>query len=91
MPARQAEQHPGPAPALRTTADLDDALRGADFAFSAIRVGGLEGRTRDERMPLAEGVLGHETVGAGGVLHGPHPLIDSVRVAERILDAAGGF
>ena len=28
------------APAVRTTTDLDDAVRGADVVFSAIRVGG---------------------------------------------------
>ena len=40
------------APTRATTTDLDDALRGADFVFSAIRVGGLEGRTADERVAL---------------------------------------
>ena len=58
------------APAVRTVTDLDEALRGADFVFSAIRVGGLEGRAADERVALAEGVLGQETVGAGGRVTG---------------------
>ncbi|MBI0382055.1 6-phospho-beta-glucosidase, partial [Streptomyces albiflaviniger] len=59
-----AEQATGrrTAPAVRATTDLDQALRGADFVFSAIRVGGLEGRANDERIPLGEGVLGQETV-----------------------------
>ncbi|KAF4408273.1 MULTISPECIES: 6-phospho-beta-glucosidase [Streptomyces] len=92
--AHQAERHAqgpgggGPAPAVRATTDLDDALRGADFVFSAIRVGGLEGRTRDERIPLAEGVLGQETVGAGGVLYGLRTLPVAVRIAERIAEVA---
>ncbi|WP_367125952.1 6-phospho-beta-glucosidase [Streptomyces phytohabitans] len=92
--ARQAERHrerpdaPGPAPAVRATTDLDDALRGADFVFSAIRVGGLAGRVGDERVPLAEGVLGQETVGAGGVLYGLRTLPVAVRIAERIADVA---
>ncbi|MEV7726062.1 6-phospho-beta-glucosidase [Streptomyces sp. NPDC087917] len=58
------------APAVTATRDLDEALRGADFVFSAIRVGGLEGRAADERIALAEGVLGQETVGAGGIAYG---------------------
>ncbi|GAA2773738.1 hypothetical protein GCM10020219_049840 [Nonomuraea dietziae] len=33
------------APEVRTTTDLDVALRDADFVFSAVRVGGLAGRT----------------------------------------------
>ena len=47
----------GHAPVVRATTDVDDALRGADFVFSAIRVGGLTGRTLDERVALDLGVL----------------------------------
>ncbi|KRV50585.1 6-phospho-beta-glucosidase [Wenjunlia vitaminophila] len=78
----------GAAPAVRATTDLDDALRGADFVFSAIRVGGLAGRTRDERVPLNEGVLGQETVGAGGVLYGLRTLPVAIRIAERVATVA---
>ncbi|MBL1098781.1 6-phospho-beta-glucosidase [Streptomyces coffeae] len=85
-----AEQAAGraTAPAVRATTDLDEALRGADFVFSAIRVGGLEGRAHDERIPLAEGVLGQETVGAGGVLYGLRTLPVAVRIAERVAAVA---
>ncbi|NLU68992.1 6-phospho-beta-glucosidase [Streptomyces sp. HNM0574] len=86
--ARQAERHRGPAPAVRATTDLDEALRGADFVFSAIRVGGLEARARDERIPLAEGLLGQETVGAGGVLYGLRTLPVAVHIAERVAAVA---
>ncbi|AXK37664.1 6-phospho-beta-glucosidase [Streptomyces armeniacus] len=85
---QQTARHEGPAPAVRATTDLDDALRGADFVFSAIRVGGLAGRVSDERISLAEGVLGQETVGAGGVLYGLRTLPVAVRIAERIADVA---
>ncbi|NJP99278.1 family 4 glycosyl hydrolase [Streptomyces zingiberis] len=86
--ARHAEGPGGPAPAVRLATGLDDALRGADFVFSAIRVGGLAGRVRDERIPLAEGVLGQETVGAGGVLYGLRTLPVAVRIAERVAAVA---
>jgi 6-phospho-beta-glucosidase len=85
--AEQAKDRPA-APAVRATTDLDDALRGTDFVFSAIRVGGLEGRARDERIPLGEGVLGQETVGAGGVLYGLRTLPVAKRIAERIAAVA---
>lgn len=49
-----------------TTTDLDAALDGADFVITAIRVGGFEARRVDEEVPLAQGVLGQETVGPGG-------------------------
>ncbi|RII17200.1 putative 6-phospho-beta-glucosidase [Streptomyces sp. YIM 130001] len=74
----------GPGPAVRVAKDLDEALRGADFVFSAIRVGGTAGRVRDERIPLAEGVLGQETVGAGGVLYGLRTVPVALRIAERV-------
>ncbi|WP_199548243.1 6-phospho-beta-glucosidase [Streptomyces sp. N35] len=77
-------------PALRIAGDLDDALRGADFVFSAIRVGGTAGRVRDERVPLAEGVLGQETVGAGGVLYGLRTIPVALRIAERVKELAPG-
>nr|WP_202469269.1 6-phospho-beta-glucosidase [Streptomyces sp. SID2888] len=72
------------APAVRPTTDLDEALRGADFVFSAIRVGGLEGRADDERVALAEGVLGQETVGAGGIAYGLRTVPVAVDIARRV-------
>ena len=53
--------------AVRTTTDLDDAIDGADVVYSAIRVGGLQSRVVDERVPLALGVVGQETTGPGGI------------------------
>ncbi|MFJ3230583.1 6-phospho-beta-glucosidase [Streptomyces sp. NPDC086787] len=72
------------APAVGATTDLDDALRGADFVFSAIRVGGLRGRADDERVALAEGVLGQETVGAGGIAYGLRTVPVAVDIARRV-------
>ncbi|GAA1899551.1 6-phospho-beta-glucosidase [Streptomyces durmitorensis] len=81
-----AEQAAGvpDAPAVTATTDLDAALRGADFVFSAIRVGGLEGRAADERVALAEGVLGQETVGAGGIAYGLRTVPVAVDIARRV-------
>ncbi|MEV6105067.1 6-phospho-beta-glucosidase [Streptomyces sp. NPDC051940] len=85
-----AEQAAGvpDAPAVTVTTDLDEALRGADFVFSAIRVGGLEGRAADERVALAEGVLGQETVGAGGIAYGLRTLPVVEHIARRVADVA---
>jgi 6-phospho-beta-glucosidase len=81
-----AEQAAGvpDAPAVTATTDLDEAVRGADFVFSAIRVGGLEGRAHDERVALAEGVLGQETVGAGGISYGLRTVPVAVDIARRV-------
>ncbi|MFI2203429.1 6-phospho-beta-glucosidase [Streptomyces sp. NPDC020192] len=72
------------APTVTATTDLDEALRGADFIFSAIRVGGLEGRADDERVALAQGVLGQETVGAGGIAYGLRTVPVAVDIAQRV-------
>src|SRR3954451_541597 len=58
------------APGVTATTDLAEALTGADFVFFAVRVHGLRGRVIDERVALDEGVLGQETVGAGGIAYG---------------------
>jgi 6-phospho-beta-glucosidase len=71
---------------LRTTTDLEVALRGADVIFAALRVGGLDGRVADERSALDAGVIGQETVGAGGLSYAARavPVVDAIarRVAE---------
>ncbi|HEY3561949.1 MAG TPA: 6-phospho-beta-glucosidase [Kribbella sp.] len=79
---------PADPPVVTATTDLDEALRGADFVFSAIRVGGLEGRTVDERVALDLGVLGQETVGAGGIAYGLRTLPIAVQIAQRIAAVA---
>lgn len=81
--AEQAAGAPA-APEVTWTTDLDEAVRGADFVFSAIRVGGLEGRADDERVALAEGVLGQETVGAGGIAYGLRTVPVAVDIARRV-------
>lgn len=81
--ADQAAGEPD-APEVVATTDLDEALRGADLVFSAMRVGGLEGRAADERIALAEGVLGQETVGAGGIAYGLRTVPVAREVARRI-------
>ncbi|MGQ4431712.1 MULTISPECIES: 6-phospho-beta-glucosidase [unclassified Streptomyces] len=81
--AEQAATVPD-APTVTATTDLDEALRGADFVFSAIRVGGLEGRADDERVALKQGVLGQETVGAGGIAYGLRTVPVAVDIARRV-------
>jgi 6-phospho-beta-glucosidase len=51
---------------VRVTADAEEAFTGADFVFSAIRVGGDRGRLIDEEVALRRGLVGQETVGPGG-------------------------
>jgi len=70
--------------------DLDEALDGAAFVFCAIRVGGLEGRVIDELVPLAEGVVGQETTGPGGICFALRTVPVMVEIAERVARRAPG-
>ncbi|MHC6220136.1 6-phospho-beta-glucosidase [Arthrobacter sp. MMS24-S77] len=72
------------APAVRTFTDLPEALPGSDFIFSAIRVGGLEGRAADERIALEHGVIGQETVGAGGISYALRTIPVVLDIAEAV-------
>jgi len=85
--AEMAAAHPG-APDVRVATDLDEALADARFVFSAIRVDGLAGRTVDERVALAHGVLGQETTGPGGIAYGLRSVPVALRVARRVADVA---
>ena len=64
-----------------TTTDRRLALKDADFVTTQIRVGGMDGRIKDEKIPLSHGALGQETNGAGGLFLG-------LRTIPVILDIA---
>src|SRR5699024_7743038 len=53
---------------LSWTVDRKKALEHADFVSTQIRVGGLDARAKDERIPLSHGFIGQETNGAGGIM-----------------------
>jgi 6-phospho-beta-glucosidase len=73
---------------FRATTDLDDALEGARFVFSAIRSGRLEGRVVDESVPLGLGVLGQETTGPGGICFALRTIPAMVELAETMAERA---
>ncbi len=72
------------APRVSIHTDLIEALDGADFVFSAIRVGGLAGRELDETIPAAHSLIGQETVGAGGIAYGLRTLPVVKNIAETV-------
>ncbi len=52
---------------VHLTLNRREALPGADFVTTQFRVGLLNARIKDERIPLSHGMLGQETNGAGGI------------------------
>jgi len=51
---------------IHLTFDRQEAIKDADFVTTQIRVGLLDARARDERIPLRYNRIGQETTGAGG-------------------------
>jgi 6-phospho-beta-glucosidase len=49
-----------------TTEDPEEALEGAQYVVTSIRIGNDAGRVLDEHIALRHGVLGQETTGPGG-------------------------
>lgn len=64
---------------LHMTLNRREALKDADFVTTQMRVGLLQARIKDERIPLSHGMFGQETNGAGG-------LFKALRTIPVILD-----
>src|SRR5690606_17956990 len=55
---------------IHLTLDRRKALENADFVITQIRVGLIDARIKDEKIPLKYGVIGQETNGPGGLFKG---------------------
>ncbi|MFC5403499.1 6-phospho-beta-glucosidase [Cohnella soli] len=53
---------------VHLTLDRREAIKGADFVSTQMRVGLLEARKWDEHIPNLHGVIGQETTGPGGMM-----------------------
>lgn len=51
---------------LPAAASAEAAIAGASYIITSIRAGGIQARAQDERIAMAHGLVGQETVGAGG-------------------------
>ena len=64
--ARRMVEKAGLPISVRYTLDRREGLKDASFVIAQIRVGGLDAREKDERIPLKYDVIGQETTGPGG-------------------------
>lgn len=67
--------------------DREEALKDADFVTTQFRVGLLDARIRDEKIPLKYNKIGQETTGAGGfanALRTVPVILDICRDMERL-------
>jgi 6-phospho-beta-glucosidase len=72
---------------VHLTLDRKEALKGADFVTTQFRVGLLDARAKDEKIPLKYGVLGQETNGPGGLFKGLRTIpviLDICRDMEKL-------
>jgi len=94
-PQRRAEQHLGvtasehPEPAegrgrVTMCRSVAECVRGAEFVFTSIRVGGLARRVHDETTALRHGIVGQETVGPAGFAMAARTIGPMVRYAQEI-------
>ena len=73
------------------TESMEEAVTDADYVLTQIRVGRLEARIRDEKIPVKYGLLGQETTGAGGFMKGLRTIpviMDVARAMERLAPEA---
>ncbi|ADQ13634.1 6-phospho-beta-glucosidase [Halanaerobium hydrogeniformans] len=66
---------------IHLTLDRREAIKDADFVTTQFRVGLLDARIRDEKIPLQYDCIGQETTGAGG-------MAKALRTIPVILDIA---
>lgn len=67
---------------VHLTLDRREALKGADFVSTQMRVGLLEARIWDETIPLKYGVIGQETTGPGGMMKALRTIPALIEVAK---------
>ena len=58
----------GLSPEMVLTQDLKAAVYGADYVLGQVRVGMLDARIQDEKIPLKYHLIGQETTGIGGFM-----------------------
>jgi 6-phospho-beta-glucosidase len=76
---------------ITVQSNLDAAAEGADIVLNSIRVGGMAGRARDERLAIQHGFAGQETTGPGGAAMALRTLpvtLEYARAVERVSPAA---
>jgi 6-phospho-beta-glucosidase len=66
------------------TLELENALCGADFVLSQIRVGKLPCRILDEKIPLKYGLIGQETTGIGGFFKALRTIPVMLQIAKEM-------
>lgn len=66
---------------VHATTDVAEGVKGARYVLNGVRVGGMQARIRDEKLPPKFGMVGDESLGAGG-------FANAMRTLPVVLDLA---
>ncbi|MFZ4794563.1 MAG: 6-phospho-beta-glucosidase [Blastocatellia bacterium] len=83
---REVVRQAGASVVISTPETIEEAVTGAEFVVSSLRVGGSEARSRDERIAIEHGIAGQETTGLGGLskaLRTIPVMLEHARAVER--------
>ncbi len=69
---------------VHTTTDIAEAVSGAKYVLNHVRVGGMKARMRDEKLPVKLGMVGNDTLGAGGIANALRTLPVVLHAAAEI-------
>jgi alpha-galactosidase len=75
---------------IEATTNRREALQGARYTFTVVRIGGLEAFTHDVEIPLKYGVdqcVG-DTLSAGGIMYGQRGIAEMLNICQDIREVA---
>jgi 6-phospho-beta-glucosidase len=82
--AKRMLAHSGLDTAVTLHTQRPEAIEGADFVISQIRVGGVDARILDERIPLKYNIIGQETTGPGGLMNAMRTIPVTLSIARDV-------
>lgn len=71
---------------LEKTLNVDEALPGADYVMTQLRVGQIDARILDEKIPNKYNQIGQETNGLGGMFKGLRTIPVIVEIADKMAE-----
>jgi 6-phospho-beta-glucosidase len=72
------------------TTDRRQAIRGAKYVITQLRVGGMPARREDEYLGRRHGLIGQETTGVGGMANGLRTIPIALEIAQDVAELAPG-
>ena len=88
--ARRMVQAKGAPFAVRLTTDQREAVDGAGYVITQLRVGGMQARREDEYLGRRHGLIGQETTGVGGMAKALRTIPVILGIARDMRELAPG-